>query len=554
MFRRCAFKMVAQRLAVLGIAFGILLGAGAEPGRAAIRKVIYGDDSMWRAGSLRFWIERANDSDVIVFTDNVKVVELENGELVIDKNLTLAGPVKIIQGGVGRVFNIASGKVVTLENLELSGGKAPGDGGAIFNAGALTMKGCAVTGNCTATPGSGSGGGIWNEGTLTMENCVVRGNVCAVNGGGVASKGDLTLTNCVFSINYVVSGYGGGVHIAAHDSTKSLTATNCTFSGNSATLDGGGLSIEGNCDPKVTGCTFSENGARYGGGIQTRSTFILAVKDSSVSGNIASEGGGIHIARDSSCSLSGCTIKNNREDEIRGDYTSDGTNIIGNTPNKSATAFSGYRGEKEPEPRSIINDADVDDVKNALADSGSDLFAAVGGALSSDLGRTPGGTSATLAGLTASLYYANTFENVGVESRDLVVEYTASWPENARYYALFRKADGSGYEIPDRGIQFEIKAGQSLPDGATPPDFYEEGEGLMTWRNIVTDGGPYDLNPAPGIVTFRVCSVRAAEARTGSSGGSGCSTAGASPFALLLGIPPVLLRKGKRLLRKHRNL
>ena len=554
MFRRCAFKMVAQRLAVLGTAFGILLGAGTEPGLAAIRKVIYGDDSMWRAGSLRFWIERANDSDVIVFTDNVKVVELEKGELVIDKNLTLAGPVKIIQGGVGRVFNIASGKVVTLENLTLSGGKAPGDGGAIFNAGTLTMKGCAVTGNCTATPGSGSGGGIWNEGTLTMENCVVRGNVCAVNGGGVASKGDLTLTNCVFSINYVVSGYGGGVHIAAHDSTKSLTATNCTFSGNSATLDGGGLSIEGNCDPKVTGCTFSENGARYGGGIQTRSTFILAVKDSSVSGNIASEGGGIHIARDSSCSLSGCTIKNNREDEIRGDYTSDGTNIIGNTPNKSATAFSGYRGGKEPEPRSIINDADVNDVKNALADSGSDLFAAVGGALSSDLGRTPGGTSATLAGLTASLYYANTFENVGVESRDLVVEYTASWPENARYYALFRKADGSGYEIPDRGIQFEIKAGQSLPDGATPPNFYEEGEGLMTWRNIVTDGGPYDLNPASGIVTFRVCSVRAAEARTGSSGGSGCSTAGASPFALLLGIPPVLLRKGKRLLRKHRNL
>ena len=554
MFRRCAFKMVAQRLAVLGTAFGILLGAGTEPGLAAIRKVIYGDDSMWRAGSLRFWIEREKDSDVIVFTDNVKVDELEKGELVIDKNLTLAGPVKIIQGGVGRVFNIASGKVVTLENLTLSGGKAPGDGGAIFNAGTLTMKGCAVTGNCTATPGSGSGGGIWNEGTLTMENCVVRGNVCAVNGGGVASKGDLTLTNCVFSINYVVSGYGGGVHIAAHDSTKSLTATNCTFSGNSATLDGGGLSIEGNCDPKVTGCTFSENGARYGGGIQTRSTFILAVKDSSVSGNIASEGGGIHIARDSSCSLSGCTIKNNREDEIRGDYTSDGTNIIGNTPNKSATAFSGYRGGKEPEPRSIINDADVNDVKNALADSGSDLFAAVGGALSSDLGRTPGGTSATLAGLTASLYYANTFENVGVESRDLVVEYTASWPENARYYALFRKADGSGYEIPDRGIQFEIKAGQSLPDGATPPNFYEEGEGLMTWRNIVTDGGPYDLNPASGIVTFRVCSVRAAEARTGSSGGSGCSTAGASPFALLLGIPPVLLRKGKRLLRKHRNL
>ncbi len=541
MFRRCASGMVAQRLAGLGIAFGILLGAGAEPGQAAIRKVIYADDTMWRAGSLRFWIERANDSDVIVFLDYVKVVELEKGELVINKNITLAGPVKIIQGGVGRVFNIASGKVVTLENLELSGGKAPGDGGAIFNAGTLTMKGCAVTGNCTIIPGPGSGGGIWNEGTLTMENCVVRGNVCAVNGGGVASKGDLTLTNCNISINHVV-------HIAARDSTKSLTATNCTFFGNSAALDGGGLCIEGNCDPKVTGCAFSENGARYGGGIQTRSKFILAVKDSSVSGNIASEGGGIHIARDSSCSLSGCTIKNNREDEIRGDYTSDGTNIIGNTPNKSATAFSGYSGEAEPEPRSIVGDSDVAAVKSALANPQSALYGVIEQALASDLGKTVEGKSTTLAGMAATLYAANTFEDVSLTSTDLSVEYTASWPSNVRYYALFARADGSGYELADRGVQFEIKAGQSLPDGVTPPDFYVPGEGLMTWRNVVTDGGSYDLNPTAGVVTFRVCSVRAAEATGDTGSGGGCDAAagaGFAPLALLFGLPLVALARRK---------
>jgi Synergist-CTERM protein sorting domain-containing protein len=136
---------------------------------------------------------------------------------------------------------------------------------------------------------------------------------------------------------------------------------------------------------------------------------------------------------------------------------------------------------------------------------------------------------------------------VGVESRDLVVEYTASWPENVRYYSLFSKADGSGYENPGRGVQFEIKAGQSLPDDATPPDFYEEGEGLMTWRNVVTDGGSFDLEPAPGIVTFRVCSVRAAEA-TGNTGGGGCDASGGfAPLALLLLALPLvaLLRKAR---------
>ena len=546
MFRRCAWEMVAHCLAGLGIAFGILLGAGAEPGWAKTWTVtVQGDQVGWH-GTLRWWLERVNDSDVIVFSSRVNVVELSRGELVINKNITLVGPMTIIQRDYGRVFNIASGTTVTLENLTLSRGNTPGNGGGIFNAGTLTMKGCTVTESTTAIPGPGSGGGIWNEGTLTMENCVVMGNACAFNGGGVASKGGLTLTNCSFSRNRIVtsaedgSGYGGGVYVAADDSTKPLTATNCTFSGNQAPLDGGGLCVEGYCDPKLTGCAFSENEARRGGGILTRSKFVLALKDSSVSGNSATEGGGIHIARDSSCSLSGCTIRNNRQDEINGDYTSDGTNIIGNTPNKSATAFSGYAGETEPAPRSIVGDADVAAVKTALANPQSGLYAVIEQALAADLGKTVPEKSASLAGMSATLYDANTFEDVSLTSTDLSVEYTASWPENVRYYALFARADNSGYELADRGVQFEIKAGQSLPEGVTPPDFYVPGEGLMTWRNVVTDGGPYDLNPAVGVVTIRVCSVRAAEATGDKGSGGGCDIAagaGFAPLALLLGFP-----------------
>jgi predicted outer membrane repeat protein len=546
MFRKCASKMVAHCLAGLGIAFGILLGAGAEPGWAKTWTVtVQGDQVGWH-GTLRWWLERVNDSDVIVFSSRVNVVELSRGELVINKNITLVGPMTIIQRDYGRVFNIAFGKTVSLENLTLSRGNTPGNGGGIFNAGTLTMKGCTVTESTTAIPGPGSGGGIWNEGTLTMENCVVMGNACAVNGGGVASKGGLTLTNCVFSRNRIVtsaedgSGYGGGVHIAADDSTKPLTATNCTFSGNQAALDGGGLCVEGYCDPKLTGCAFSENEARRGGGILTRSKFVLALKDSSVSGNSATEGGGIHIARDSSCSLSGCTIRNNRQDEINGDYTSDGTNIIGNTPNKSATAFSGYAGETEPAPRSIVGDADVAAVKTALANPQSGLYAVIEQALAADLGKTVPEKSASLAGMSATLYDANTFEDVSLTSTDLSVEYTASWPENVRYYALFARADNSGYELADRGVQFEIKAGQSLPEGVTPPDFYVPGEGLMTWRNVVTDGGPYDLNPAVGVVTIRVCSVRAAEATGDKGSGGGCDAGAGSGFApttMLLLVP-----------------
>ena len=101
--------------------------------------------------------------------------------------------------------------------------------------------------------------------------------------------------------------------------------------------------------------------------------------------------------------------------------------------------------------------------------------------------------------------------------------------------------------MPGRGVQFELQPGQTLPDGVTPPDFYVPGEGLMTWRNVVTDNGSYDLEPTTGIVTFRVCSVRAAEA-TGDTGSGGGCNAGAStgslPLALLLIVP--LFLTGKR--------
>jgi Synergist-CTERM protein sorting domain-containing protein len=110
---------------------------------------------------------------------------------------------------------------------------------------------------------------------------------------------------------------------------------------------------------------------------------------------------------------------------------------------------------------------------------------------------------------------------------------------------IIGKATDQGYVLAERGVQFEIKPGQPLPDGVVPPDFYEDGEGLMTWRNVVADNGPYDHNRQLGVVTFRVASIRA-EAQTAPTGGSGCSAGGFSPFALLLGAPLALLRMRRR--------
>jgi hypothetical protein len=491
-------------LAGFGLAVGVFLGAGMLPADAlVIRNVTKSEDSETTEGTLRYWVKNALQADIIAFSGAGTTVNLTS-TLTLNKGLVLAGPATITQTGSGCVFSIPSGTSIGMSKLTIASGKGTSYGGGVTNAGTLTMNGCTVRNSSS----SGSGGGVWNEGTLTMKDCTIENNDCMYAGGGVGNN-------------------------------HTLTMENCTVSGNTSkfmTHDGGGISTWGTATIKK--CTITGNTADYGGGVQNRGT--MNMYSSTVTGNTARKsGGGMYVCVGTK--LFGVTVKNNTPDQMWGAYSADKYCTIGTAPNHSATAFAGYSGETEPEPRSIAGDDDVAEVKSELADSGSDLFAALAELFTEDLGRTPAGTG-------MALYYANTFENVAIESQDLVVEYTASWPESVRYYSLFCKADGSGYENPGRGVQFEIKAGQSLPDGVTPPDFYVPGEGLMTWRNVITDNGSYDLNPTAGMVTFRVCSVRTAEATGDKGSGGGCNAAagtGFAPLALLFGLPLAALARRK---------
>ena len=494
-------------LAGFGLALGVLLGAGALPADALTAGVVTkSEDSETTWGTLRYWVKNAAAGTIITFSGSGTTVNLTS-KLVFDKNLILAGPASITQTGSGCVFSIPSGKSVVMSMLTISGGKGS-YGGGVENYGTLQMTSCTVRNNS-----AGLAGGVWNEGTLTMKGCMIGNNTCYYGGGGVASARALTMESCTVS-----------------DNTSTIT----TSGGDEG---GGGISTWGTAT--ITNCTITGNTADYGGGVHNFGT--LSMRSSTVARNTARKlGGGMYGNAD----LFSVTVVDNTPDQMYGAYTTDSTCTIGSAPNQSATAFSGYSGEKEPEPRSIVGDSDVAAVKSALANPQSALYAAIEHALAADLGKTAEGKAtplapfAALAGMAATLNDANTFEDVALTSADLSVEYTASWPSNVRYYALFDRADGSGYELADRGVQFEIKAGQTLPDGVTPPDFYVPGEGLMTWKNIVTDNGSYDLNPTAGAVTIRVCSVRAAETAGDKGSGGGCNAgAGFAPTALLFALP-----------------
>ncbi len=166
------------------------------------------------------------------------------GDLDITRgNLTIISAVPnvtIDATGLGdRVFQVLLPARLTLENLVIKGGTAPGNGsfadgesgGAIYNNGTLVLKNCIVIGNSSGNGGysfggganGGDGGGIYNNGTLTMDNCVVTENICGTgtdglagnggnggNGGGIFNSGKMTLNNCIIGSNSGGQGTDGG--------------------------------------------------------------------------------------------------------------------------------------------------------------------------------------------------------------------------------------------------------------------------------------------------------------------------------------------------------
>ena len=115
--------------------------------------------------------------------------------------------------GLGdRVFEFASGHVVWLRDLTVTGGSTTSVGGGIYNDGSdVYVERCAVSGN-TATSG---GGGIYNsDGTFTIYRSAVNENTSIIGGGIYNDSSDvglLTIVSSTISSNTATS-LGGGIY------------------------------------------------------------------------------------------------------------------------------------------------------------------------------------------------------------------------------------------------------------------------------------------------------------------------------------------------------
>ena len=117
------------------------------------------------------------------------------GDLDLNRSVTITGAGArssvVDAAGLDRVFEIASGAVVLISDVTVTGGAGPG-GAGIANAGTLTLVRDTIVGNAVA--GSDSGGGIESDGTLTISRSTISGNRAHV-GGGIAFTGSLNLSD-----------------------------------------------------------------------------------------------------------------------------------------------------------------------------------------------------------------------------------------------------------------------------------------------------------------------------------------------------------------------
>ena len=279
-------------------------------------------------------------------------ITLEEGELVIDKGLTIDAMAQfrpdftyneyltgvpgifIDADSASRIFNISSSDLVTLEGLAMMNGvdenggavivqktgnvqieqgyflnnkvadAATQFGGHIANRGTLTMIDFSIA--CLDNFLSDGeynayyGGGIYNNGTLTLsatKDSYIYNNSSSGNGGGIANcststaLGTLNISGSVYIIANNANGYGGGL-----GNWGAATLNDTIIQGNTANNDGGGITNgyyiadDGVSFMVLNDVVISENSANYGGGVVNGTS--LTFNGGSVLQNTAFQNGG----------------------------------------------------------------------------------------------------------------------------------------------------------------------------------------------------------------------------------------------------------------------
>ena len=289
--------------------------------------------------SIQLALNNAGAGDTLT----VKDVRITEHDIQISKNVTLnsindpgstyvRGTNTVIDAeSYGRAFYIGSpSTAVTINNFYMTGGmtliastsgvqQAAGNGGAIYNAGTLTMLNASITDSFAQV----TGGGIYSSKALalTTSNAVAfipstfDGNSAGLYGGAIYASGIFSVKGAPISsaaggggmyvFSYNTASSGGAIYLTGvSDVGATESIYGASFQGNSASSDGGALYITGGNGVTVAYSYFTLNSAMNNGGMIFQTGSDLTIKDSRLSNAFAfGDGGGIYFNGGTSASM-----------------------------------------------------------------------------------------------------------------------------------------------------------------------------------------------------------------------------------------------------------
>src|SRR5262245_36637261 len=145
-------------------------------------------DTITLAPGKTFSLTAVNNYDAYNFPNTgLPVIAAEGGSLTIVGNGDVIERSTATGTPAFRLFTVATGASLWLQDLTLQGGSASA-GGAIYNLGTLTMSGVTVQNNIAKGARDATGGGIYSDGSLMMQDCLIQNNQALGGDGSPAFK------------------------------------------------------------------------------------------------------------------------------------------------------------------------------------------------------------------------------------------------------------------------------------------------------------------------------------------------------------------------------
>ncbi len=217
-------------------AAGLIYYFAVQTGQITPNTLIVTDSANSGPGTLRDTIAAAPAGYTIRFAESLDGATISlASQLLINKDLTidasaLPNGLTVTGNGAVRVFEIGSGRTVSIVGLTITRGYAD-YGGGIRNNGTLALADANVISNFAVN----QGGGIYNYfGNVTLRRVTMSSNITNGQGGAIWAAGATTYVE-----NSTIQGNLASYHAGIANENGTVTVVHSTITGNSASAGGG---------------------------------------------------------------------------------------------------------------------------------------------------------------------------------------------------------------------------------------------------------------------------------------------------------------------------